>query len=205
MAKVVEQVAHPDLVGSGQTALHSHAGGGGDYFALTRYLRASRYHVFPLGTYAAFAITANRLYAMPFPNPAARTITRMAVQVTTNAAGTAHLGIYADDGTIYPGALVADAGEISLATVGLKEITGLNIALSANMLYWLVLVNSAGTTIAGVTAGTGWHLLGNALTALNVVADDYWYVAFTYAALPGTFPGGGTSVTAIIPKIAVGF
>jgi len=29
MAKQNEQVAHPELVGGGQTALHSHAGGGG--------------------------------------------------------------------------------------------------------------------------------------------------------------------------------
>src|SRR3989304_4069389 len=71
-------------VKSDETGLEFAVGGGnGDLFALTRFLRASRYHIFPLGTNTTLALAANQLYAVPFFTPVARTVTRAAVHVTT--------------------------------------------------------------------------------------------------------------------------
>ena len=181
------------------------AGGSGDFYGFTRFLRAGRYHIFPAGTNTTRALTANQLYATPFFTPVARTVTKIAIHVTTLGSGAnARLGIYADDGTVYPGSLVADCGVVSMASTGLKEITGLNITLNANTLYWLCLVPSVAATISAVTAGAHWSLLGYG-TALNVVGAAYWRVAFTYAALPATFPAGAAAQTAAVPKVAIWF
>jgi hypothetical protein len=180
-------------------------GGGADYFALTRFLLPSRYHIFPLGLASTGAINANYLYAVPFFTPVARTVTKMAIHVTTLAAGNARLGIYQDNGSIYPGSLVADAGTVDTSSTGLKEITGLNISLSANTLYWIVLVANVAPSLVVTPSGGGWQPLGYS-TSLNVTGGAFWTVYFTYATLPATFPGGATAQTSTAtPKIAIYF
>lgn len=176
-----------------------------DLYALTRLLRASRYHMFPLGTNINYLPTPNRLYAIPFLTPVARTVTRMAIHVTGASAGNARLGIYQDDGSIYPGSLVADAGIVSTSTTGLKEITGLNISLLANTLYWTVFdTNASAASIASLAAGTGWSLLGYD-TSLAVAGSGYWLVEYAYNALPATFPANADAINTNILKIALYF
>ncbi len=174
-----------------------------DLFPLTRFLRATRYHIWPAGTNTTIALTANTLNAVAFITPVARTITRMAIQVTTLSAGNARLGIYIDDGSVYPESLLLDAGTVDTGSTGIKEITGLNTSLLANTLYWFVLVTNATPTISAVTAGTAWQPLGYTSTALNVVGAGYWQVSFSYAALPNPFPSGATTTANHLPKIAV--
>jgi hypothetical protein len=178
--------------------------GGGDYYALTRFLLPSRYHVFPGGTNTTHTLTANQLCAVPFFTPVARTVTRLAIHVTTAFAGNARLGVYQDNGSIYPGALVLDAGTVDTGTTGLKEITGLNISLAANTLYWLALVANAASTIAGISLGQGWTPLGYGIS-LATQGSSLWTVSYTYDTLPATFPGGATASVSTTPKIAIYF
>jgi hypothetical protein len=92
-----------------------------------------------------------------------------------------------------------------MATTGMKEITGLNISLSANTLYWLVLVCNVAATVAAFAVVYLNALLGYPTTALNTVGFASYYVAFTYAALPTPYPGSATLNNAAFPKIAVYF
>jgi hypothetical protein len=177
---------------------------GGDFFALTRFLRASRYHTFPSGTHVNMTLTANLLYAVPFISPIPRTATRIACSVVTAATGSIRLGIYQDDGSIYPGSLILDAGIVASDTAGFREITGLGVPIAANTLYWLVLVANATPAIAASSVGTSWSLLGFS-TALNTAASAHFTVSFTFAPLPATFPAGATASLSHIPRIALFF
>jgi hypothetical protein len=116
------------------------------------------------------------------------------------------VGIYQDNGSIYPGSLVADAGTVDTSSIGLKEITGLSISLSANTLYWFVLVTNVAPSLVVTPSGGGWQPLGFDTTTLNVTGGAFWKVSFTYATLPATFPGGGAAQTSTAtPKIAIYF
>lgn len=154
------------------------------------------------------ALTVNRLYAMPFYSPRGGTLDRIGIQVTTlGASGAARLGIYSatSDTNLYPSTLVLDAGTISTATTGMKTLT-ISQALSANTLYWLVLVcGTAACTIRSLAVGGVWPIFG-ATNALATASGVGLYVAFTYAALPATFPASATLLSAVpIPAIGVRF
>jgi len=164
----------------------------GDYYALQRHLLASRYHSGQPGSAnITRTLVANRLYAVPFFTPIARTVTRIAIHVTTAVAGNARLGIYQDNGSIYPGSLVIDAGTVDTSTTGLKAITGLSVSFSANTLYWMVLVSDGTATLAATDSPSTWGLLGFN-TAFNLSEPNCYYVSFTYDALPATYPAGAT-------------
>jgi len=68
-------------------------------------------------------------------------------------------------------------------------------ALSANTLYWLVLVANAAPTLRAFDVGSMVSILGYANT-LPTAPNASLYVAFTYGPLPATFPGSATLVTA---------
>jgi hypothetical protein len=176
----------------------------GDFFAVTRFLRASRYHVFPHGTYVAMTLAANLLYAVPFVSPVTRTATRIACHVPTAVAGSIRLGIYQDNGLVHPGSLILDAGIVDTGTVGFKEITGTSVPINANTLYWLVLVANATPGVAAHTVGTSWSLLGYS-ASLITAGPAHWTVSFTFDALPATFPAGASPSTTHIPRIALFF
>jgi len=177
----------------------------GDYFFL-RYRLAGRYHTCFPDSNGTLALTINRLYAVPFYVVQALTITRIAIHVTTlGTSANCRLGIYQDNGAIYPGSQVSDCGVVSMATTGMKEITGLNISLSANTLYWLVCVCNVAATIAAFAVVYQNVLLGYPTTALNTVGFSSYYVAFTYAVLPTNYPVSATINNAAFPKIGVYF
>jgi hypothetical protein len=138
-------------------------------------------------------VTANRLYAIPFVTPKGITVDRIGINVTTLVVGVAMLGIYADNG-IYPGSLLLNAGVVSTGATGVQSIT-ISQALSANTLYWLVLVANAAPTLRAFDVGSMVSILGYANT-LPTAPNASLYVAFTYGPLPATFPGSATLVTA---------
>src|SRR4030042_3995238 len=192
-----------EAVLTGELTSHTHSGGGGDYSPL-RYRLAGRYHsAFP-DSNSTLVLTINRLYAIPFMVVDAKTITRIAIHVTSiGSAASARLGIYQDNGSIYPGTLVSDCGIVSMAATGIKEITGLNISLTANTLYWLVLVCNVAATVSALAVVYLNSLLGYPTTALNTVGSSNSYVAFTYGALPASYPGSAIMSLTVFPKIAV--
>jgi len=191
------------------TATHGVAGAIADTAyppSLLRYRLSGQYHSAFTAYHTTITLTTNRLYAIPFITANAKTITRIALGVFGFGSGaSARLGIYADNGSIYPGSLVSDCGTVSMTSTGIKVLTGLNIALSANSLYWLVLVCNVAADIDACHANSQQPLLGYPTTDLELTGYGSYYVAFTYAALPSTYPESATPSNAAFPKIAVYF
>jgi hypothetical protein len=149
----------------------------------------------------ATAIVANTLYAMPFVVPKSITLDRISIRVTSLSSGNARLGIYADGGNIYPGSLVLDAGIVSTGSTGVKTIT-ISQALTPGM-YWLVLVGSSTPTIRCFAIAGMIPMLGLD-NGMGTAPGLYYSVAFSYAALPASYPGSATIGTATpIPAIYV--
>lgn len=152
------------------------------------------------------APTANVLRAIPFIVTKVTTIDQMAINVTTLLAGLARIGIYADNGNNYPGALIVEATsvtQIDTGTAGVKIATGgLPVTLQPG-LYWLAIVANAASTIRAHVVASMLPVLGYAST-LPTTASLGWSVALTYAALPTTFTAGGAPIIAIpIPAVFV--
>lgn len=154
------------------------------------------------------APTANVLRAMPFLAPLrGGTIDRIAFEVTTLLAGNGRIGLYdnlEDLRNVYPGALLADSGDISTATTGIKSAT-ISVALRPGRIYWLALVTSAAPTLRGLAVGGVSGFLGVATagtTALNMGIS----VAHTFGALPNPFTAAGAFFTAVpIPVLRYRF
>jgi hypothetical protein len=148
------------------------------------------------------ALTAARMYAVPFICPKAITLDRIGVYVSTLSTTTARLGIYADNGNCYPGALLLDAGTIDVTATGAKTIT-ISQALSANTLYWLVIICAATPAIYCIPVAGVINVLGTS-NALGTAQNAGLYVAQTYGSLPSTFPASPTMIVAApIPAIFV--
>jgi hypothetical protein len=153
---------------------------------------------------------ANNIFVTPFVVSKVTTIDQMAINVTTLGAGsTPRVGIYADNGNLQPGALVVDAGTQSGAATGVKTYTtGLPVTLDTG-LYWLAyLTNGTAPGIRSYGGASPITIVGYAST-LPTNAQFGWSAAFTFAALPATFPSstavaltGGIGVPAVFVRIS---
>ena len=104
---------------------------------LTKPWQTGRYYFTPNGITGTSVVLANgTLRAIPFWVPNAVTISRIGGECTLagDAASVLRLGIYADDGTGRPGALVIDAGTISGFSATVQEIT-ISQALTPGIYY----------------------------------------------------------------------
>jgi len=146
----------------------------------------------PTASNAAFTIVVDTLYAHQFFLPRDMTFDRIAIRISTAVGGSSvRLGIYEDGVNLYPGALLLDAGVVSSATTGLKEIT-INQAVPKG-LYWLVAVSDAGPAAWKYTSVSA-SPTGITLDATPSV-NRGWRVAQAFGALPDPFTGGGTLLT----------
>jgi hypothetical protein len=156
------------------------------------------------------ALTIGNLYAMPFIAPkrasaAAALLDRIGVRITAGiAASSVRLGLYANAGTSenpYPGALIRDSGNVGTAAPGVVTDTP-SQALTAGALYWCVVHPSAAISIACLGVGGVSDMLGTDNT-LSLTPTAGLFGNQAYGALPATFPGGATRITAApIPAIA---
>lgn len=158
----------------------------------------------PLGhiATAVLAVTAqviDTLIAVPFPLATSCRMDRLGFNCSVAAAGSsARVGLYRSISkrNVYPGALVIGTAAISTAAAGWKE-ENVDLTLTPG-LYWSVY-------LAGVLAPSvhSWSIAGaipyNPIlgwTAANPpVAQHSLRVAFAFAALPATFPGGAAYST----------
>jgi parallel beta-helix repeat protein len=140
----------------------------------------------------------NQLSVNSFTVDATTSFDRISLEVTANVATAVHrLGIYADNGNGYPGALVLDAGTIDAATsTGIKEIT---IALSLTPgLYWLGAVPQ--TAVATVRSRGAINPLVGQSTGNNANVTHYTQTSVT-GALPSTFTTTAAPVQSSYPKV----
>lgn len=101
----------------------------------------------------AATMTQSTLRVGPFWVPSAGTYDRIGVEHTVLAASsTFRLGVYADDGTGKPGALVLDAGTVDTSAVAVFQAITISLALSAG-LYWVGGVAQGGNPTMRAQAG----------------------------------------------------
>jgi len=150
----------------------------------------------------ATAVSINRLRAYPFVPAKDMTLDQIAINVTV--AGTlanARFGVYADDGNLYPGARLVETGALA-STAGVK-VTPISVPVLGGELYWLAEANDVSITLRTVPLVEALPILGFGAD-LGTAPGIGWDVAFTYAALPATYPVGATvQVAAPIPAIFV--
>jgi len=136
-------------------------------------------------------LAADTLYAQPLPIPRAVTLDELAVQVTTGDVGMkARLGIYEDNGSVYPGALVLDAGEVDVGSTGVKK-TLITQALTKK-LYWTVVISDGTPEMVRILRY--WTPIGTKETQLGQLYSHLTRTQ-TYGVLPDPFPSGANLVT----------
>jgi len=160
-----------------------------------RFRRVGWYHNQPIGaaTTTTQALVANRFYVFPFYVPGTQSFDRIAVYVSTLSAGQIRLGVYEDNGQVYPGTLVVDAGTVDSGTTGTKTLTISEIL--TDKLYWTCLIGNSTPTLYGVASTSAYAPLGSAAPG----GTNYtgYYKDSTYGSLPSEFPAGASS--SIVP------
>lgn len=139
----------------------------------------------------------NSLRLSPFFVPRAVTLTRLGMEIVAvgDAGSTVRLGIYADDGTGQPGALLLDAGTIPGDAVAMVEIV-INLALPAGQ-YWV------GNVVQGApVTQPSLRVMNNSLTLVGIStipAAGTGYYTFTVTGVAGALPN---PVGILIPSSA---
>ncbi len=162
---------------------------------------ASRFHggqaTLPSST-QTLTLAANTLYAIPFAVGDTATFVRIAIDVTTADSGkSVRLGIYGWSNGL-PGARLLDAGVVSAAPAGIKEIA-ISQALNAGM-YALALVSDGAPVLrANDVSPMAAFAIG---TATPGAADYRLSRGFAYGALPDPWgtPSYGAGTT-VLPAI----
>lgn len=152
----------------------------------------------PWPTLTSESMTGNTIHASPFYLPQLpNLVNRMAFAVTQAEAGkNVRLGIYDDNGKMYPGRLLKDVGTVSVAATGGKALS-VDMSLSRG-LKWLTLLTDAsilkvrgvGWSVTSSPAGA-WAILGAFLSDLREPMCGWWKTGFTYGAMPNPFPSDG--------------
>lgn len=138
---------------------------------------------------SGFTPVVDRLYFTPFYSWQRRTYDRIGVYVATLAAGAnARLGIYEGNVDRVPIDLLLDAGEVSVATTGAKELT-ISTELAPRRLYWLAFVSDGTPALRNYNAAEGGNLfVGRKDSGSNSAAIRQVYGPHTYGTLPSTAP-----------------
>lgn len=146
------------------------------------------------------------MHAQPLVLPSC-TLQTLAARVTGAVAGSLiRLGLYADNGNGYPGALLIDGGQVSGAVAGTVAAPNFS-AVHPGGFLWAVVVNQTGTPALQATNNTGIYpyALGST-TALAAIANAQSTHGFTMAgvngALPANFSATFTPVD-ILARLAV--
>ena len=147
----------------------------------------------------AIGLSANTLYAMPFE--VLGTTDGIAFEVTGVGSGSARVGIYGCNANGSPGALILDAGTISVGTIGLK-IVGITSRI-INEPIWVVMILDVSVTIAAGTANSQSSAVAGTSGIRSVDNPGYGTASQTYGALPTNAPALTVVNSAVPPMITL--
>ncbi len=145
------------------------------------------------------ALTANRIYLMPFVVLREVVISQLSANVTTAAAGTHQIGIYDSNNNAQPRDRLA-LGNIDAGTTGVKTVTLSPTLTLRPGIYWAAYAASSAATVRAVALASlvplGLPSLGTAWTTVY---------ALTGSTLPTSAPGSGyTELTgSVAPAVGV--
>lgn len=150
------------------------------------------------------AATLNAMYLRPFVLTDAATLVAMAFELTNSTVGAvARLGIYASDSDLLPDARIVDFGQFTADTSGLRAVTGLSQALSANTLYWAAICAQVAAPNMRHSAGFNPWV---ASTALPTGTGAGWNSAYVETGVSGALPANtGVLVSTDAPALGIGF
>jgi hypothetical protein len=154
---------------------------------VNRYRRNGMYYAtVDVGISTAGVVTPDKLYGMPFIPSTKMSLDRLAIKIGTGAVGNARIGVYLDDGTIWPGTLVYGSAALDTSiAVGVEEdVTGL--ILYPNKLYWFVSLFSSNPTMHMISNTYIQQCLGR--LGIDPNCGAIIYEALAYGALPSTAP-----------------
>lgn len=183
-------------VASAQTSRNNlSVSGGANIPSFYPLLDGTKYYLNNAGSgFSALSLGYHYVYPVVFEKNI--TITKIAVHITTAAASsTFRLGVYQDNGSLYPGTLLSDSGDISSATTGLKSYTFSPSALSlAKGIYWYGIVCSSGSVVFVNASSYVYSIpLYAPNTGLNSTLYTANYRAVGYGAFPNPWPSTGTT------------
>ncbi|MDT0223436.1 hypothetical protein [Gordonia sp. AC31] len=172
--------------------------------ALQTILKPNLYHfcVPTTGTGTNNTIPDGALRVAPWFVPRPIVISELGLEIITagNARSVFRIGIYADDGTGYPGALISDAGTVPADAVGQPKITGLSISLPAGLFHVGAAQQGGVATIPNVrTPGAAMLPLGVTSVGSNTSGGAYGATGVN-GALHALFPTA-ISVVGALPRI----
>ena len=153
----------------------------------------SVYYTTPINDYGygTFPWAADQLQTTPLIVPKRITLDRIGLRVAAPASATqSRLGIYADNGNVFPSRLVLDAGTVDVTTAGFKFIE-INQTLEPG-LYWLATLHNGDVTLNVSTPANHVNVMGHDPedTAQAYSRVDAVY-PFTAGSLPNPFPADG--------------
>lgn len=147
------------------------------------------------------ALVENTLYAMPFYCGKSHTFQALSMDVTGlgGAGSVLRMGIYQDNGSGYPGALIIDGSTVAATTPTGGKSVSISQALSAGVWYWLAAAAQGSVTTptveAGAFGGSSGYILASGLSPLggngpgsSIDWGGYAAVSGASGALPGTYP-----------------
>lgn len=170
---------------------------------------SGRYYLLPNASTTTTGQTGNgSMRAGPTYVPNAVTVTRLGAEVTVagDVGSKVRLGIYGDDGTGRPGALVLDAGTIAGDATGYQEITGLSTVIGPGWYYFaavIQLVTVTQPTLRTTVTSVPVIVDGNTTppSALSGINSGFSIGSIT-GALPNPFGAGVASANSLI-RVAI--
>lgn len=150
--------------------------------------------------------TLNLMTCVPIVFTNAGTLVSIAAANNANTAtAVCRLGLYADNGSGQPGALIDDYGTVDFSTgPGTKTIV-ISRAVTAMTLYWLAAVEQTAATSAKVASnGSGSGLTPGYTTPLNsTIPTQCWTQASVSAGLPNPAVVTATGTSSIIVEVKI--
>lgn len=172
---------------------------------LTYYLRSGGYYspVFP--AVINTGLQANVIQAWPFYIARRCSFTSIILEVTSAVGGTTcRAALYADNGSTYPGAIVAgsDIATFDTAATGVKSNTaGAAITLDPG-LYWIASNSNGGALLRGCFRDYMQPMGFLSTLGTQPGVTNYSKTSVTYGAMPAVFPDSATLSVANVFIIA---
>ncbi len=136
---------------------------------------------------------SNVLRAWPMRLNGYRNFAGIRSEVTTLGAGaTYRTSIYSDNGSSYPGSLLAnsDTGAFDASTVGLKS--ALSVITATTEWVWVAVNFSVAATMRAIPVSAGEPLLGVQGNGGTNHCFTGWSISQPFGPMPATFPSGAT-------------
>ena len=144
------------------------------------------------GVSTSYTLNINHMYTQIICFGEDITIDQLAIYISTAAAagGVARMGLYADDGTLHPGQLIYDSGEIDTTTTGPKTAAPPSpIAIAKGTPFWACFLCGVAAPKLKSSDITCRPALGTDNVGGGWLSNGF-YADKAYGALPATHPAG---------------